>query len=365
MKYVFIVILFIHALIHLLGFGKAFGFVSIPALPGGISKQEGVCWFITGTIMITAALLFWNNGNAWLAFAFLAILVSQGLIMLNWRTAKYGSLINLMALVVVIIHYAHWSFKRMVKKEVVELLQTPVHPQQVITEDKIASFPPVVQQWLHHSGIIGKPDVSFIRLKQKGMLRFKPAGKWMEFNAEEYFSTEQPSFNWQTKVNMMPLIYMDGRDKYVNGDGEMLVKLLAVKPVINVKGSYERNQAALIRYLSEICWFPSAAISEYINWEPIDTMSARAFITYHGITVSGVFYFTAEGDIYSFEALRYGDFNGETSLEKWHVQSKEYKVFHGIRVPSKSEVTWKLDTGNFTWLKLELDTVDYNKAEIF
>jgi hypothetical protein len=52
-------------------------------------------------------------------------------------------------------------------------------------------------------------------------------------------------------------------------------------------------------------------------------------------------------------------------LEKWHIESKEFRLFEGIRIPGKSEVTWKLKSGDFTWLKLELLNVEYNKQDRF
>jgi len=36
---------------------------------------------------------------------------------------------------------------------------------------------------------------------------------------------------------------------------------------------------------------------------------------------------------------------------------KEMQV---ICIPTQSEVTWKLKTGNFSWLKLEITEIDYH-----
>lgn len=39
----------------------------------------------------------------------------------------------------------------------------------------------------------------------------------------------------------------------------------------------------------------------------------------------------------------------------------EYKTFEGIKVPAKMTSTWKLDAGDWTWLKLEVMDIEYNK----
>ena len=193
----------------------------------------------------------------------------------------------------------------------------------------------------------------------------KPAGKWLDFTAIQYFNADNPAFNWQTKVSLMPLIYMTGRDKLENGEGEMLIKLLSLKNVVEPKHTMEITQGTMLRYLAEICWFPSAAMQDYISWEEIDPLAARATMTYNNIKVSGTFFFNADGDMTAFEAMRYGEFDGRSSLEKWHIGSKDYKTFSGIRVPSRFEITWKLKEGDFTWLKIELTDLEFNISKMY
>jgi hypothetical protein len=40
----------------------------------------------------------------------------------------------------------------------------------------------------------------------------------------------------------------------------------------------------------------------------------------------------------------------------------DYKTFDGIKVPSKMTSTWKLEEGDWTWLKLEVTDIKYNNA---
>src|SRR5690606_22119656 len=108
----------------------------------------------------------------------------------------------------------------------------PPGDQPVTTED-IAHLPPIVQTWLQRSKVVGRPRATFVRLKQSGQMRTTPDAKWMPFTAEQYFDVRQGDFIWTTRASMMPLVYMDGRDKYIGGDGEMLIKLLSLVPVVN------------------------------------------------------------------------------------------------------------------------------------
>jgi len=97
--------------------------------------------------------------------------------------------------------------------------------------------------------------------------------------------------------------------------------------------------------------------------EEIDSTSAKATMTYENITASGIFHFNSKGDIVSFEAKRYYDNEKDTTLENWFIEgdANGYKEFEGIRILSKGKVTWKLKSGDFAWLKLEIIDLTYNK----
>ena len=52
-----------------------------------------------------------------------------------------------------------------------------------VTEADLQRLPPIVQQWLRHSGVVGKPMVNSLRLTQSGKMKLKPEGNWMNFSA--------------------------------------------------------------------------------------------------------------------------------------------------------------------------------------
>ena len=101
---------------------------------------------------------------------------------------------------------------------------------------------------------------------------------------------------------------------------------------VDAKGK-EIDQGALLRYLGEIVWVPSAALSDYITREEMDSITARATMSYGGITASGIFKFDENGAFVSFEADRYYYRKEGSTLEKWVITAKNYKEFEGIRVP--------------------------------
>ncbi len=157
-----------------------------------------------------------------------------------------------------------------------------------------------------------------------------------------------------------PGVSIIGRDKYYQGEGNMLIKLLSLITVADAQGP-EINQGTLVRYLNEIRWFPSAALSEYIEWESLGENSARATITHRGVSTSADFYFNEEGELVNFRADRYMDDEGQFRMEKWTTPITEYGIMEGIMIPTAGEGVWELESGDFTYIRLRIVDIKYNE----
>ena len=84
-------------------------------------------------------------------------------------------------------------------------------------------------------------------------------------------------------------------------------------------------------------------------------------MTYNGVSGSVVFYFNVLGYMTGCCANRYKGGGKEATLEKWVVNSKGYEEMNGIKMPVRSEATWKLKNGDYTWYKLEITDIQFNK----
>ena len=140
----------------------------------------------------------------------------------------------------------------------------------------------------------------------------------------------------------------------------MLIKLHSLFNVVNEQGD-KMNEATLQRYLGEMVWFPSLALSPYITWEQIDENTSKATMTYKGTSGSGTFYFNSNGDVAKFTALRYKGNEKHAKRYNWEMNILDYKTFEGIKVPAKMTSNWKLDDKDWTWLKIEVTDIKYNK----
>jgi hypothetical protein len=98
MKTAIIIIISLHALIHLMGFVKAYKPEAIEQLKKTISKSTGIVWLVTCIIMILSLglLLFGNPG--WWMLGIVSVILSQVLIYISWEDAKYGTIFNVLYL---------------------------------------------------------------------------------------------------------------------------------------------------------------------------------------------------------------------------------------------------------------------------
>ena len=350
----------LHGCIHFMGFMKAFGLSQIKELKMEINRISGVFWLLCGIAFLILILLkIYDFEYFWLVLV-ASTLISQILIVIYWRDARYGTLVNLILLLIGIAGYFEWQFQKNISQEIKENIGTTYEKSPVISSSQLESLPPFAKKWLSGAGILDKPITQKAYLKQELEIRLEPdQEKWYMASAEQYFNCTDPGFLWKVDMKMNPFLNVVGRDLYSDGKGEMLMKMLSVYPMVNVSDERNLNSAALQRFLSEIIWFPSAALNNYISWQPLVRRRAKAIMNYDGLAVSGTFQFAENGDVQSFTTMRFKDYD-DTQPTKWVVDILETGEFQGRRIPTKAEVSWMLGEKKWTWLKLTVTEVVYD-----
>lgn len=260
----------------------------------------------------------------------------------------------------VLVSIASYRMRRMVSLEKQEILNAARADDLYVAEEAVRDLPFPVYKWMHKTGVIGKSVIGSVYVKQKALMKMKAGDMaWKKAEAEQYTTMNVPAFIWTVKMDMGPLVKIRGRDKFVDGKGEMLIKLNSIINVVKEKGE-RMDEGTLQRFLGEIVWYPSMALSPFITWEPIDELSAKATMNYNGTSGSGTFHFNEEGDFIKFVALRFMGNKKDAVRYPWVLNVDDYTVFEGIRVPSKMKATWQLEEGDWTWLDLEITDIKYN-----
>lgn len=365
MRTIFIILLVLHALIHLIGFLKGYQVIEVPEFSVHISKSISWIWLGAILIFITTAIFYLYDHPHWWLFGITGAIISQILIMPHWADAKFASIPNLIIILVALVAFAQFRFEQKADKEIEEILESAkTESRQNITEDMLTGLPVPVQKWLKQSGILGKEKINNIYLAQNYQIKLKPEQKdWYSAKAEQYTTTLPPAFVWTADMKMMPLLYAFGRDKFIDGEGEMLFKLLSLFSVAKDGYNPQINESALQRFLGEMVWYPSAALLPYIQWEEIDHNRAKATMTYKQTSGTGVFYFHEDGKLDKFIADRYMGSGPNAQKQEWIVNILEHRDFEGIHLPSKGSATWKLDSRDWTWAQFEITEVKFNSNQ--
>ncbi|MBU3024749.1 hypothetical protein KO532_03565 [Zobellia galactanivorans] len=361
MRIVFVLLLILHGLVHLFGFLKAFGLSGFNAIQQPISRPMGLLWLLAFVLFGLTALRYLKPSELWWIFGFLAVVLSQFLIISFWADAKFGTLFNVVVLAVALAGYGSFAFREKVHRETREMLSQAHSLQKApVSKEMVSEMPPVVQKWLLNSGAIGKEPAGTVYLQQDLQMQMKPGqNDWIHARAEQYFTAQPPAFNWSVRLKMNPILALAGRDKFENGKGEMSIKLFSLFSMVDAKNNAKTNEATLQRYLAEIVWFPSNALQNYITWEPIDGTSAKATMRYKGTQGSGVFHFDENGNFVKFTAMRYKDAQ-DTRPTEWTVTAIKTERHQGIKLPVELKADWKLGGTTWTWLKVKIRKVEYS-----
>ncbi len=364
------VLLLVHGLLHLLGFLKPWKLAALPQLSGRaivpLSESSfriaGIAWLITAVVLVIAAVLRLVDREWWWIVAAPAIVISQSLIVLQWRDAWAGTLANvLLALVVAVGAATQWFHEANLEHARRLFAGTPAGEPRILRVEDIATLPPPVRRWLDVSGAIGRPRARTVRLLQRGGMRTAPGQPYLPVVAKQYFRIDQPGFVWTVDVTMMRVVPVVGRDTYVDGHGRMFIKAGGLVAVADGTGP-TFDQGTALRFLGEIIWFPSAALASYITWEPIDDRRARATLAFKDVTTSAVFEFDERGRVAGLTAQRY---YGGKSLETWAIPVTEWKAIRGIEMPVRGGAVWKLASGDFDYYQWEIVDVQVNGTTLW
>ena len=357
MKIVFAIILIFHGVLHFLGFIKAFAFFEIPQLSQNFSKPEGLLWLAVALAFIVTGILFLLKNNLWFWIAIATVIVSQILIIINWQDAKFGTIANLIVLIVALLATASWNFQKQYKQDVSQSFKSVTFSEEIISEKDIQHLPIPVQKYLKYAGVLGKPKIRTVKAIFKGEMREK--GKdWFRFTSEQYNYLEEPTRLFFLKANFkgMPT---QGYHCYKDGKASMLIKLLSVFPVVNIKEP-EMFKTETVTFLNDMCLFaPAALIDERIAWQILENNSVKAIFRNGKISISAVLYFNETGQLINFISEDRVDVNSNRNVP-FSTPVTQYGLRNGYNLPIAADAVWHFPEGNFVYGKFYLQDVRYN-----
>lgn len=357
MKILVAILLFVHGLIHLMGFLKAFGIAEIPQLTLHYQKTEGLVWLAIALTFVFTAVLFWIKSPIWFWIALLSVGASQLLIVLHWQDAKFGTIANAIILMVALIAAAGWNFKNHFKKDVAQSFQKVTASAETILEKDLLHLPVPVQQYLKYVGVVGSPKIKTAKAIFKGEMRER--GKdWFGFTSEQFNFFENPTRLFFMKANFKNLP-TTGYHRYKNGEASMQIKLLSLFPVVDISEP-EMFKTETVTFFNDMCLFaPGALIDKNIEWQALDDRSAKATFRNGEVSITAVLYFNEQGQLTNFVSEDRVDVNSNEKVP-FSTPVSEYGTVNGHTLPIAADAVWHFPEGDFVYGKFYLQEVRYN-----
>jgi hypothetical protein len=229
------------------------------------------------------------------------------------------------------------------------------------TEHKLADLPGVLRNYITSCGYVGKEQVICCKLKWKqAALKMRPGKAWTALDCIQVNFLPQPARIVLMKAHMFGFLPFGAMDKYQDGKGSMLIRLMDFLTLSNTKGS-EMDKAELVTILAETIIIPAYALLPYIHWREIDSYTFEGTIKDRGISAKGIFYFNEQSELQRFETLdRFYSSKGKFFNYPWIAYAGKFKEKGGIKFPSDFKAVWKTDQGDYTYFKGEISGIEFN-----
>lgn len=229
-------------------------------------------------------------------------------------------------------------------------------PGLVVSPGMLDAVPPVVRRYLTWAQIAGQPIPGSVLLRQTGRIRSGNDKPWLRFTADESFLIAPPAFSWLARVCVAGLPILRAWDSYVDGRGWMQIRVAHLFPLAGHRGG-AMNEASLLRYLSEMVWFPAAFLLGSVEWRQLDDNSAQVTIHDAGLSATGTLRFDGEGRPLEFTALRQR-YVGRNRFrtEPWIAAYIGYGERNGVQVPTEGWGGYRLPSGVLRYIELRVDT---------
>jgi hypothetical protein len=356
-RYIISILLFLHGIIHIIGFVKAFSLAPVPQVTKLISKPHGILWLLAALLFVLAAILCTLRKDWWM-FAVPAIILSQYLITSIWADAKFGTIANIILLAACVLSFGTWRFERRYLADVRIANESTQTRSEILSEQDLIHLPLPVAQYLRYVGVIGKSKVHSYFIKFDGRMRDK--GKdWFPFSSEQHNFIDPPARLFFMNARMFGTT-VPGYHAYKNGSASMEVKPFGFVPVVDVKPGV-LNKAETVTLLNDMCILaPATLIDKRISWMQINDSFAKAIFTVNDLQVSAILYFNAQHQLVNFVSDdRYAI--AEQRQFRFSTPLSDYKNFKGYNLASYGKAVWHYPDSEFVYGEFHLQEVQYNR----
>jgi hypothetical protein len=359
------IVLGVHALIHLMGFLKAFDLARLAQLTVPIPRAMGIAWLLAAVLLLAATFSLLAAPRGFWLLAACGVTVSQIVIVASWRDARFGSVLNGVTLAWIIYGAVSWGpfglraeYEERTSRGIASLARTP----PLVTEEELAPLPGSVQRYLRYVGVLGQPHVGAFCARFSGRIRSGPTAPWMSFVGEQHnFMAPRTRLFWmQATMKGLPV---DALHAYDVDGARMRVKLLSLFSVVD-QGGRAFTKAETVTLLNDMCIMaPATLVDAPIQWKELDARSVEATFTNGAHTVRAVLIFDDAGPLVNFWSDDRPSLapDGVTFLpQRWSTPIGDYRSRGAVRLASRGEARYAAPDGEYTYIEFDDLDVSYD-----
>jgi hypothetical protein len=359
----FAVLLSAHALLHVLGFAKAFGLAPLEQLRKPIPRPLGLAW-LGAALLLSMAAAAWLVAPRWFwALAVCGLIASQVVIITSWGDARFGTVANALLLAAAAYGAFAWGpfgLRAEYERRVTESASRHQAPRaRLVTEDELAKLPRAVQRYLRFVGVVGERLPGAFRARMTGRIRGSSSASWMPFEAEQVNLYDPPRrfFFMRATRGGVPL---DGLHIYDEQGASMRIRLLSSFPMVGLSGP-ELTRTETVTLLNDMSIFaPARLLDPAISWREVGERSVEATYTNGPHTVRAQLLFddsSALIDFWSDDRPALAE-DGKTLLpRRWSTPLRGYRSLDGQRLATRGEARYAGADENYAYLELSIESV--------
>ena len=357
LKTIFIILIGFHAIIHFLGVAKAFEISPINQMTSDISKTGGLLWLGAAVLFFYAALTLGLNHDTWWVTGLAAVVLSQSLVVSTWADAKWGSIPNLLILLVALAAWSSWRFEQTYRRDAQQALGGSPHTPELLTEHDLEALPVPLQNYIRLSGAVGQPRVGHLKIKFQGEMRGK-GQDWFPFTSEQFDVVDQPARLFFMKGQFFG-VTVPGYHAYRHGQAKMEIRFCGLIPVARYSGA-ELYKTETVTLFNDLCLLaPGALTHPRFSWQAIDSLSCQGTLTADGATATALLQFNASGELINFIAPERMDVQAQKNY-RWSTPLQNYRLFSGHRLTGYGDAVWHYPEGEFIYGRFYTREVIYN-----
>ena len=364
MRIAFALLIGAHGLIHLMGAAKAFRWAEVAALSTTISPFGGALWLIAATMLTGTAIGFALDMEWWWWLGLPGLLLSQALIARSWSDARFGTVVNVLLLVPVVLSALDArpsSFRsRFARDRDALLARQERRPSAIVTDADLAGLPLLMQTYLRRVGAVGRPHVRNMRVRFDAKMRSSATAPWMTSTATQYEFFDSPArlFHMNATRGGVPI---DVFHRYVDDAATFQVKIAGVWPMVDKSGPV-LTRAETVTLMNDIVVLAPAAVLDLpFTWTVTGAHTLAARFANAGHTVSAEITFDGTGDLVGFFSRdRPQDVDlGERNVP-WSTPISGYREVDGIRIGALGDANWVDSSGEWTYGRFVTRSIAYN-----